>query len=126
MKTIKIMIAVFFAAAITTEVNAQMHDHSAMTAKTESFFVNGLCEMCQDRIEKAASIDGVSKADWNIETKILTLVYDPSSVRSDDILKSISAAGHDNEKFRAPDDVYNNLPACCKYDRSLTKTSDVR
>lgn len=126
MKTMKFIIAAVFALTITIAANAQAHDHSAMTAKTESFFVNGLCEMCQARIEKAAAIDGVSKADWNIETKILTLVYDPSSTGSEDVLKSISAAGHDNEKFMAPDDVYNKLPACCKYDRSLTKASDVR
>ena len=82
--------------------------------------------MCQDRIEKAASIDGVSKAEWNISSKILTVVYNPTSTDGDEILKSVSSAGHDNEKYRAPDDVYNKLPACCKYDRSLTKSSAVR
>ena len=38
--------------------------------KTEKFLVNGKCEMCEKRIEMAAlSVAGVSKADWNKETK---------------------------------------------------------
>ncbi len=30
-------------------------------------------------------------------------------------------AGHDNEKFLAPDDAYANLPGCCQYDRKKTE-----
>ena len=38
--------------------------------KTEKFKVYGNCSMCEKRIEKAAlAVDGVSKADWDKETK---------------------------------------------------------
>jgi len=81
----------------------------------KTFKVDGECGMCKDRIETAAkSIDGVDDAVWSIDTKILTLTYsnklDPAIV-----LKKIADVGHDNEMFKASDDVYNKLPKCCLY-----------
>jgi mercuric ion binding protein len=73
--------------------------------------------MCKVRIEKAAKIEGVSKVEWDKETKMLTLVYNPSNVKSDDIQKKIASVGHDTEKFKSNDKTYNSLPACCRYDR---------
>ena len=87
------------------------------STKTESFKVWGNCEICQARIEKAAKVEGVSKASWDKTTKLLTLVYDPSKVKSDDIQKRIAAIGHDTEKIKADDKAYTKLPGCCKYDR---------
>ena len=82
---------------------------------TISIKTSAVCGMCKDRIEKAAKVDGVSKADWNKDTKILTLAYDPSKVKSDDVQKKIAAVGHDTEKFKADTKTYNGLPGCCKY-----------
>jgi len=46
-------------------------------SKTAKFKVNGNCGMCEKTIEKAAnSVDGVSKADWNKETKQMQVVFD--------------------------------------------------
>ena len=45
-----------------------------------TFKVFGNCEMCKERIEKAAKGKGIVKANWDIDTKILTLlinVYQP-------------------------------------------------
>jgi len=114
----------FIAAAIMVIVSgvftfAQTPDQSkTATTKTETFKVWGNCDMCKTRIEKAAKIEGVKKAEWNLDTKILTLVYDPSAVKSDDILRNVADAGHDTEKFKASDEAYKNLPGCCQYDRS--------
>jgi Cu(I)/Ag(I) efflux system membrane fusion protein len=72
--------------------------------------------MCKERIETAAkSVHGVESADWNIETKKLHVGYDKSHSNIDDVKKAIAAAGHDNDKYRATDDVYNKLPECCLY-----------
>jgi len=46
---------------------------------------------------------------------LLTLVYDPSKVRSADIQKKIADVGHDTPLFRAEAKTYNALPSCCKY-----------
>ena len=123
MKTLKYIFAAIIAISISATSSAQMTDHSKMkmskaettTTKTESIKVSGNCETCKARIEKAAKVDGVSKADWNTKTKVLTLTYDPSKVKSDDIQKKIAAVGHDTQKYKATDKVYNALPGCCKY-----------
>jgi len=92
-------------------------------AKTESFKVVGNCDMCKKTIETAANKKGFSEADWNKDTKVLTLTYDTQKTTSDEVLKRIAYAGYDNEKFLAPDDAYAKLPSCCQYDR--LKKADV-
>jgi len=87
------------------------------TTKSETFIVYGNCGSCKVRIEKAAMLNGVSKADWNKDNKVLTLIYNPTKVSSDAILKNIASVGHDNEKFKADDKAYNALQGCCQYER---------
>jgi Cu(I)/Ag(I) efflux system membrane fusion protein len=80
------------------------------------FRVEGLCEMCKDRIETTAkSVHGVETAQWDMETKQLHLSYDKSHTDIDAVKKAIADAGHDNDKYRAPDKVYSALPECCHY-----------
>ncbi|TAJ11309.1 copper chaperone [Marinilabiliaceae bacterium JC017] len=80
--------------------------------------VAGNCDMCKDRIETAArSVDGVIVAEWNAETKKLHVSYDPQKTDVDAIQKTIANVGHDTEKYKAQDEVYNELPGCCLYER---------
>jgi Cu(I)/Ag(I) efflux system membrane fusion protein len=80
------------------------------------FKVEGLCEMCKERIETTAkSVHGVETAQWDMETKQLHLSYDKSHTDIDAVKKAIADAGHDNDKYRAPDSTYNSLPECCLY-----------
>ena len=108
MKTLKFFIAIV-AIAISTVTFA------ANANKTETIKVAGNCESCKTRIEKAAKVDGVTKAEWSDKTKMLTLVYNPAKVKSDDIQKKLAAVGHDTPKYKADTKVYNALPGCCKY-----------
>lgn len=110
MKTFKFIIAALFAVFMGTSIYAQ-------SSKTELVKVKGNCEMCKTTIEKAAKVPGVSKADWNMKTKVLTIVYNPTKVKSDDVQKKIAAVGYDTEKFKADDKVYAKLPGCCQYNR---------
>jgi len=110
MKTINMFFALLFVAVMSSASFAQ-------TTKTETIKVGGSCGMCESRIEKAAKVDGVTKADWNSETKMLTLVYNPSKITSEAVQKKIAALGHDAGKIKADDKVYASLPGCCKYDR---------
>ena len=89
--------------------------------KTDSFKVYGNCQMCKTRIEKASEVEGVKKAVWDMETKMLTITYNPDKVKLDDIQKGIAAVGHDTEKFSADAAVYKKLHGCCKYERKAVK-----
>jgi Cu(I)/Ag(I) efflux system membrane fusion protein len=78
--------------------------------------VGGLCDMCKDRIETAAlSVNGVESANWESESQMLHLNFDAGKTNTDEIQKAVAAVGHDTEKFKAPDDVYKELPECCLY-----------
>ncbi len=90
--------------------------------KTEKIKVKGNCGMCEKRIEKAAlSVDGVSKADWDKETKKLAVVFDNSISSTDKIEVAVAKVGHDTPNHKAKNEVYNKLPGCCKYDRAEEK-----
>ena len=118
MRTISIIIVLLFTGILGTKTTAMDYDQPvAGVSKTDTFKVWGNCNMCKIRIEKAAKINGVSKAEWNIQTKKMTLTYDPSKVSSEDVQKKIAAVGHDTEKSTADDKAYDKLDACCKYQR---------
>jgi Cu(I)/Ag(I) efflux system membrane fusion protein len=78
--------------------------------------VQGLCEMCKERIEQAAQqTPGVASASWDMETKELHIVYDPAQTTPQTVAQSAARAGHDTDSFKADDTVYNALPDCCRY-----------
>jgi len=109
-----------------TEDEHEGHDMEASEASGHAMFeVGGNCEMCKDRIEKAAlSIDGVSNAKWSTEDHILHLSYDSEKVELEKVHKTIAAAGHDTENEKASDSVYNELPGCCLYERLSYDTTE--
>lgn len=82
-----------------------------------SFKVSGNCDMCKERIEKAAKIEGVKNAVWNQDTHLLTVAFAPEKVTLEKIQQSIANTGYDTEKFKAPESAYNNLPKCCQYEK---------
>jgi len=79
------------------------------------FKVFGNCEMCKDRIETAAKGKGVKSAIWDVDTKMLSLDYDPSSTNPEKVQQRIADVGHDTELKKAKDYVYKDLPDCCLY-----------
>lgn len=93
--------------------------------KTEKFEVSGKCGMCDTRIEKAAkSVEGVSAADWDLKTQMLEVSFDDTKTDVDKIQIAIAKVGHDTGKHKANDEVYDKLPACCKYERTPAKAKD--
>ena len=78
--------------------------------------VQGLCEMCKERIEKTAKgVNGVHTASWDLKTKQLHLGFDPSLTSADAVAKAIAKVGHDTDKYKADKATYDALPDCCKY-----------
>jgi copper chaperone CopZ len=121
MKTLNLFLTVLFVFGITISSSAQNHDHNNMamaSTRTDTIKVWGNCDMCKARIEKAVKSEGATAADWSTKTKLLTVTYDPSKTNPDALSKKLASVGHDTEKYKAEDKVYNSLPACCKYERS--------
>jgi len=92
------------------------------TNKTAEFAVFGICNMCKSRIENAArKTAGVGNAKWDKKTKILKIEYDSEQISVAQIKEALAAKGHDTEDIKATADAYDNLPACCMYDRDDVK-----
>ncbi len=85
-----------------------------------TFGVRGNCGMCKSTIEKAAnSVAGVSKANWDVDKKEISVSYDEATTDVASIEKAIADSGYDTENFKGSDTSYDNLPACCQYDHSM-------
>lgn len=90
----------------------------AQNLSKNQFQVKGNCEMCKERIETTAKKAGAKEARYSVDSQTLTLETD-SNVSTDEILKKVAGAGHDNEKFKASNETYESLPGCCHYERNL-------
>jgi mercuric ion binding protein len=117
MKTIKLIFVMALLVAVGATVSAQTGT-KASGPKTESFKVLGNCDMCKTRIEKTTKAEGATIADWDAKTKMITVTFDPSKTSVDAISKKLASVGHDTEKYKADDKVYDALPSCCHYDRT--------
>jgi len=80
-----------------------------------TFKVFGACEMCKGRIEDALKLKGISKAIWDVDTKLLSIQFDAKKISLDKIENTIVAVGHDLVNKKAKDFIYQDLPDCCHY-----------
>ena len=83
-----------------------------------SIEVAGVCGMCEERIENALDIKGITFADWSQETKICQVTFNASKITENQIHHLLAKVGHDTQKCRATDETYNSLHRCCHYDRA--------
>ena len=113
MKSIsKILVAITMLLSFAA-CNAQIKNATAETVK-----IYGNCGMCKSTIEKAGNLKKTANVSWDKDTKMAAITYDAKQTTQDEILKRIALSGYDSDKFRAPDNVYANLPSCCQYERS--------
>ena len=90
----------------------------AKDGKTEEIKVYGNCGMCKSRIEKAAkSVEGVTKATWDVTENVLTVTFDDTKATVLKIEEAVAKVGHDTDHVKADDKTYHSLPGCCQYER---------
>jgi Cu(I)/Ag(I) efflux system membrane fusion protein len=98
---------------------SMMNDVSARPASGDQqavMAVDGLCDMCKERIETAARlVIGVTSASWESETGKLHLRFDPRQTTLKIIASAIAKVGHDTELIKADNAAYEALPECCKF-----------
>ncbi|OYU97011.1 MAG: cation-transporting ATPase [Bacteroidetes bacterium B1(2017)] len=110
MKTNKIVILLMLVLSISIGAFAQK-------SKTEkvTFKVYGNCGQCKERIENACDIKGVKAAEWDVDTKVMTVIFNPEKVTLEKIHEAIAGCGHDTDLKKSPDETYQKLPGCCLY-----------
>lgn len=78
--------------------------------------VDGKCDMCKTRIEKAAlGVKGVKYALWDIPSHELSLIIDERKTDPMKVKSALVAVGHDTKELKATDEAYEGVHTCCKY-----------
>ena len=78
--------------------------------------VDGKCDMCKMRIEKAAlGVKGVKYAQWDVPSHQLTLIVDERKTDPMKIKTALVEVGHDTKELKATEEAYASVHPCCKY-----------
>jgi len=90
--------------------------NSFSQTKSAKIVVDGVCMMCEERIEKKAiDVKGIKLADWNLDNRVLKVVYNEKNITINEIHEFLGSIGHDTEKKIASDEAYSLLDPCCQY-----------
>lgn len=80
---------------------------------------SAVCGMCKDRIEETLAYEeGVKEAVLDMNTKIVSVTYNPKKTDVSKIKTAINKIGYDADETKANPDAYAKLPNCCKKDGS--------
>jgi cation transport ATPase len=78
---------------------------------------SAVCDMCKETLEKAMAYErGVKSSNLDVESAILTVLYNSEKTSPEKIKKAISLVGYDADELQANEKAYNKLNACCKKD----------
>jgi mercuric ion binding protein len=76
---------------------------------------SAVCEMCKETMEKAMAYEkGVKEANLDVDSKILTVTFDPKKTSAEKIKTAVTKTGYDADEMKAEARAYDNLHACCK------------
>ena len=90
--------------------------NSFSQTKSAKIVVDGVCMMCEERIEKKAiDVKGIKLADWKLDNRVLKVVYNEKNITINEIHEFLGSIGHDTEKKIASDEAYSLLDPCCQY-----------
>lgn len=127
----KIMILPLIMASVMSSFGETVSDEISNSVteilhnKTETFKVYGNCGMCEKTIEGSLkNVKGIVKADWNKETKMMEVTFDPAVISLKEIKQKIAGVGYDTDEVRATDKAYNGLAGCCQYERPESKKEE--
>lgn len=76
---------------------------------------SAMCDMCKETMEKHMAFEkGVKKSSLDVDSKILTVTYNPAKITPEQIRKAVAKSGYDADDVPADPKAYKKLDACCK------------
>jgi copper chaperone CopZ len=103
----KLVTLILFSMSFSIFIHAQ--------TDTAQIKTSAICETCKKTIESYLSFEkGVKKSNLDLETKIITVVYDPKKTDLDKIRLAITKSGYDADSLPRNPKAYKRLPECCK------------
>ncbi|MDQ3047500.1 MAG: cation transporter [Bacteroidota bacterium] len=113
MKKITTVFALIITMIVATNSNtlqAQESGFSEVKIKTSA-----VCDMCKETLEKAMAFEkGVKRSSLDVDSKILTVTYNPKKTTVEKIRLAVTKAGYDADEIPANNKAYDKLDACCK------------
>jgi periplasmic mercuric ion binding protein len=86
-------------------------------ADTVAIKTSAVCGMCKERIEGCLAFEkGVKTSSLDVDTKVVTVIYNPAKTSPEQLRKTLSKLGYDADTIPANQTAYAKLPACCKKD----------
>jgi copper chaperone CopZ len=84
---------------------------------TVAIKTSAVCGMCKERIEGCLAFEkGVKSASLDVDTKVATVIFNPSKTSPVQLRNTLSKLGYDADTIPANQAAYAKLPACCKKD----------
>jgi len=107
MKKAFVMIALSF---VTVSLSMAQSKDAEVKIKTSA-----VCKMCKKTIETALTYEkGVKASNLDVNSKVLTVSYNPKKTNPDQLRKAVAKAGYDADEVPAEQKAYNQLEDCCK------------
>lgn len=111
-KEMKNVVLILFAVMFVHFANAQ-----EKKAKYETVVIqtSAECGDCKDRIEGLLNYTkGVKYSELEIESKKLTVKFQPAKISLDTIKQKLSDLGYDADEIKANPEAQQKLPSCCQ------------
>ena len=78
---------------------------------------SAVCDMCKETLEKAMAFEkGVKQSNLNVDSKYLSVWFNPKKTTSENIRISLTKIGYDADNYPAQNKAYEKLNECCKKD----------
>ncbi|RAU81657.1 heavy-metal-associated domain-containing protein [Pontibacter arcticus] len=118
MQKLKMFVLSLVMAFISISVQAQTTKKS--TDETIQVKTSSVCNMCKKSLEKAMAYEkGVKSSSLDVNSQVLTVVFDSRKTNADNIRKTVNATGYDADDKPADARAYNKLDDCCKKENGV-------
>jgi len=76
---------------------------------------SAICDMCKHAIEYDLAFEkGVKSAELNLDTKVVTITFNPKKTSAEILRTRITKVGYHADEMKRDPVAYEKLPACCK------------
>lgn len=115
MKTKNLFLSLLVISLFVLATNTAYSQNKKMSNKEVKITTSAQCGMCKTRIENGLAYEsGIKNVSLDLETKVLTVIYNPKKTNPDNIRTLINNLGYDADDTKANKEAYDKLPACCK------------
>jgi copper chaperone CopZ len=95
---------------LATHLLAQQKNESTIDIMTSA-----ICEMCKNTIEYELIYEkGVKDARLDLDSKWVTVTYNPQKTNPEAIRQRISLTGYHADSIQRDPEAYQKLPFCCR------------